>query len=123
MARLLITLGILLTVSACSPSQPDQPAASTQPKGPAQVAMAVHITRVHGVNIGSNDAAEILVAETNGLVRVTFTPAALKRIDPTCLTVMNFDGSTKTFSKREFLAFLDQLHAFFMVTTVQPKRE
>lgn len=85
--------------------------------------MALHITNVHGVRIGSDDAAEIVVVETNGQIRITFTSSALNRIDPTCLTVMNFDGPSKTFPKREYLAFLDQLHAFFMVTPVKPKPE
>ncbi len=85
--------------------------------------MAVHITNVHDVRIGQDDTAEILVTETNGNVRVAFTQEVLKRVNPACLTVMEFDSSSKTFTKREYLAFLDQLHAFFMVTSVKPKAE
>jgi hypothetical protein len=67
--------------------------------------MAVHITNVHDVRIGQDDTAEILVTETNGNVRVAFTQEVLKRVNPACLTVMEFDSSSKTFTKREYLAF------------------
>jgi hypothetical protein len=35
--------------------------------------------------------------------------------------VLGFDRADRILSKRDYLAFLDQLHAFFILTPVKPK--
>jgi hypothetical protein len=78
--------------------------------------MARHIHTAHGVLIGTNTAADVLVFKTNDMIRVVFNPQFLQRTGQDCLTVMSFPKSEKTLSKSDYLNFLDQLHAYLTMT-------
>ncbi len=117
MARLHVSSLIVLAILAggCLPEM------DRSPQGPAQVSMATHISAVHNVRIGENDQADIVVVETNAQVRVRFDDVFLRRVADDCLMVLRFPGPERTFDKPDYLAFLDQLHAYLTLTPVKPR--
>jgi hypothetical protein len=104
-------------VGGCMPQQPAEKA----PQGPADVSMAKHISAAHGVRIGEDEAADILVVETNAQVTVRFRQDFLGWVERDCLMVLRFSGPEKTFAKPEYLSFLDQLHAYLVLTPVRSR--
>jgi len=118
MDRLYIALSIALVVllGGCKPRQ----ASDRRPKGPAQVSMAEHISVAHGVHLGEKNA-DIIVYETNALVYVEFSQDLLDRVESDCLIVLRFRESKKTFSRSGYLQFLDQLHAYLVLTPIQSR--
>jgi hypothetical protein len=105
-------------LGGCMPQQPTERA----PQGPADVSMAKHISAAHGVRIGEDETADILVSETNAQVRVEFSENLLGRVEGDCLIVLRFSGAEKTFTKPEYLQFLDQLHAYLCLTPIRPRQ-
>ena len=116
MARLYVSLLIVpaLLASGCMPET------NRSPQRPAQVSMATHISTVHNVRIGEDEGADLVVFETNVQVCVRFSDAFLHRVAGDCLMVLRFPGPERTFSKPDYLAFLDQLHAYLTLTPVKP---
>ncbi len=90
-----------------------------QPPGPAEVPMAVHISNVHKVRIGEDSEAHIVVFATNDLVRVRLSDDLLKRVYSDFMMVLRFESQEKTFDRQRYLMFLDQLHAYLMLTPLR----
>jgi hypothetical protein len=100
-----------------------QQPAERAPQGLSAVSMARHISAAHGVRIGEDQTADILVSETNAQVRVTFSQDLLGRVEGDCLIVLRFSGPEKTFAKPESLQFLDHLHAYLVLTPIRSRSD
>lgn len=113
---LILTLAITL-LSSCSQQSTQQ-----KPQGPADVSMAKHITIAHNISIAETNTADIIVSETNSLVSVTLSSNFLSRVDNDALIVLRFNSSKKTFTKPEYMQFLDQLHAYLVLTPMKARQ-
>jgi len=87
----------------------------------ANVSMAKHIRVAHGVRVGADAAADVIVSETNEMVTVRLSDDLLSRAKGNCLTVLRFSGPEKTLAKPEYVQFLDQLHAYLTFTPLQSR--
>ena len=54
-------------------------------------------------------------------MQVRFSQDLLSRVEGDCLIVLRFSGPEKTFAKPEYLQFLDQLHAYLVLTPVRSR--
>ena len=112
-----ISLIMITVLSGCMPV--DQKAQ----RGPADVSMARHIRKAHHVQISDTAPADILVWETNNMIAVRFSDDFLKRVDSGCLTILNFQGPEQLFCKPDYLNFLDQLHAYLVLSPPKKKEK
>lgn len=89
---------------------------------PADVYMAKHITSAHGVVIGSDKYADIIVGCNGDTVTVVLSDNfySLSMEDP--LLALSIPDKSFGLSKEEYIAFLNKLHAYLMIKPLKLKR-
>ncbi|MDP8248363.1 MAG: hypothetical protein P9M00_09530 [Candidatus Tritonobacter lacicola] len=90
-------------------------------KGPAYIYMARHITAVHGVRIGDDETAELVVKPEVDGIEVVFTPGLLERLEPDCIHIIGFNKPRRSLNRKEYLGFLDKFHAYLMISPPKPR--
>ncbi len=126
MARLAIAaLTLILLAAGCgSAEEKGRSAAASPPRpvGPDRIAMAVHISRAHGVRVGADPGADITVTRTDDGIRMVMQPCFLERVDGRMmLGVLGISGTELMLSPGEYVALLNKLHAYLMLTPPQPQ--
>ena len=78
--------------------------------------MIEHIAEGHGIQIGSETNADIVVTRGSNTVSVVFTEHLLEKIPGDCLPVLRFSGPKKEMTEQELGQFLNDLHDYLMLT-------
>jgi len=77
--------------------------------------MVEHIAKEHGIRIGSDTNADIVVEQSSNTVTVAFTPKIIQRLPPSCLPVLRFDDPKKVFTEEQYEKFLDDFHDYLLL--------
>lgn len=118
MDRLQIAVSVILLIALMSGCAP-QSATNQANKGPEDISMARHICTAHGVWIDGEAPADIIVKKTNDMISIHLSTDFLKRTPSDCLPILRFQQPDKIVSKSEYRQFLDQLHAYLLLTPIQ----
>lgn len=111
----LLSLSLVIpALTGCGPSNPQSQSADAEHFGNSK--LIEHIKEEHGLWIGEEADAMILVSKTNQMIRVHFSDDILKQLPPDCLPVLRFNSPTKTFSEEEYEQFLQDLHDYLVLT-------
>lgn len=81
-----------------------------------QAEMIQHIGKDHGIKIGTNADADIVLNETSNTVSVLFTPELVKRLPPDCFSVLKFSNPKKIMTPDEFGQFMENFHDYLLLT-------
>lgn len=107
----LATVMGLLAVSGCRQSVMEDEHADHG----GQSEMIEHIAKEHGIRIGSDTNADIVVEQSSNTVTVAFTPKIIQRLPPSCLSVLRFDDPKKVFTEEQYEKFLDDFHDYLLL--------
>ncbi len=78
--------------------------------------MIEHIAEGHGIQIGSETNADIVVTRGSNTVSAVFSEDLLKKLPRDCLPVLRFSAPEKTLTEDSFEKFLNDLHGYLRVT-------
>ncbi len=78
--------------------------------------MIEHIAEGHGVQIGNETNADIVVTRGSNTVTVVFSKDLLTNIPRDCLFALRFSGPEKDMTEEEFGQFLNDLHDYLLLT-------
>ncbi len=78
--------------------------------------MIEHIGKEHGIRIGAETNADVIVIAASNAVSVTLTPGLVTRLPPDCLHVLDFPAAGKVLTDEQYEKFLNDLHDYLLVT-------
>jgi hypothetical protein len=109
MARFSIFIVIvLIALTGCNKTK--------EPIAPEDVYMARHITKVHGVKIGSDERSDIIVNPSEDKVKVVFNNEFYNSLTPDAFFALRIDKKEAEFTKKGYVSFLGKFHAYLMMT-------
>jgi hypothetical protein len=90
---------------------------------PSKVYMAKHLKLAHGITIGIDNSYDIIAKFQDNNIKIIFTQKMLQKYGQECLGVLQFNNTSKTLSKKEYLTFLDMLHAYLSVSPFKKRKK
>ena len=86
---------------------------------PSDVFMSRHIRTAHGVILRNDVGADIMVQRKDKKVSIVFTERFIKKAGEDIVWVLGLGGVECVMSRKEYLSFLNKLHAYLTVTPVR----
>jgi len=78
--------------------------------------MIEHIGKDHGIRIGAEANADVIVMAASNTFSVTFTPGLVKRLPQDCLHVLDFPAAGKVLTDEQYEKLLNDFHDYLLVT-------
>lgn len=78
--------------------------------------MIEHIAKDHGIRIGAESNADVIVVAASNTVSVTFSHTLVKRLPQDCLHVLDFPAEGKLLTDEQYEKFLNDLHDYLLLT-------